>query len=51
MTFMGVNYYLSGMHSYGAGVAPSLPNSLILVVVVVVAVVFFAYRAESKLKK
>ena len=48
MTFLGVNYYLSGMHSYGAGTAPKLPNSLILVVMAVVGVVFFAYRAEKK---
>ena len=50
MTFLGVNYYLSGMHSYGAGTAPALPGSLALVMVAVVAVVFFAYRNETKLK-
>lgn len=51
MTFLGVNYYLSGMHSYGAGTAPALPNSLVLVVVAVVAVVFLAYRKEKKLQE
>jgi len=50
MTFLGVNYYLSGMHSYGSGTAPALPSSLALVLVAVVAVVFFAYKNETKLK-
>lgn len=50
MTFLGVNYYLSGMHSYGAGNAPALPSSLALVIVAVVAVVFFAYKKEKKIQ-
>ena len=48
MTFLGVNYYLSGMHSYGQGTAPTLPNSLFIVILVVIAVVFLAFRAERK---
>ena len=48
MTFLGVNYYLSGMHSYGQGAAPTLPNSLFIVILVVIAVVILAFRAERK---
>jgi cytochrome c-type biogenesis protein CcsB len=51
MTFLGVNYYLSGMHSYGQGVAPTLPNSLFLVIIVVLGVVFMAFRSERKFSK
>ena len=25
MTYYGVNYYLSGLHSYGAGSSPGIP--------------------------
>jgi hypothetical protein len=28
MTYYGVNYYLSGLHSYGAGSAPGVPWQL-----------------------
>ena len=48
MTFLGVNYYLSGMHSYGQGTPPTLPNSLFVVIVVVLSVIFLAFRAERK---
>jgi hypothetical protein len=36
------------MHSYGQGTAPTLPNSLLIVILVVIAVVFLAFRAERK---
>ncbi|MFZ4454960.1 MAG: cytochrome c biogenesis protein CcsA [Bacteroidales bacterium] len=48
MTFLGVNYYLSGMHSYGKGTPPPLPDSLFLVIVAVVIIVVAAFLVEKK---
>ncbi|HEY3371727.1 MAG TPA: cytochrome c biogenesis protein CcsA [Prolixibacteraceae bacterium] len=48
MTFFGVNYYLSGMHSYGAGDPPPIPNALYISIVVVIGLIIGAYRAEGK---
>lgn len=48
MTFFGVNYYLSGMHSYGAGDPPPIPNALYISIVVIIALIVGAYYAEGK---
>jgi cytochrome c-type biogenesis protein CcsB len=48
MTFFGVNYYLSGMHSYGAGDPPPIPNGLYVSIVVVFALIVGAWYAEGK---
>jgi len=48
MTFFGVNYYLSGMHSYGAGDPPPIPNGLYVAIVVIFGLVAGAWRAEEK---
>lgn len=48
MTFFGVNYYLSGMHSYGAGDPPPIPSGLYVAIVVVFGVVAGAWYAENK---
>ncbi|HET6558659.1 MAG TPA: cytochrome c biogenesis protein CcsA, partial [Prolixibacteraceae bacterium] len=48
MTFFGVNYYLSGMHSYGAGDPPPIPNALYISIVVIAVLIFAAYQAEGK---
>ncbi|MBW8330811.1 MAG: cytochrome c biogenesis protein CcsA, partial [Prolixibacteraceae bacterium] len=48
MTFFGVNYYLSGMHSYGAGDPPPIPNALYISIVVVFALIYGAYYSEGK---
>jgi cytochrome c-type biogenesis protein CcsB len=48
MTFFGVNYYLSGMHSYGAGDPPPIPIALYISIVVIIALIFGAYYAEGK---
>jgi cytochrome c-type biogenesis protein CcsB len=48
MTFFGVNYYLSGMHSYGAGDPPPIPNALYVAIVVIAVLIFAAYNAEGK---
>jgi cytochrome c-type biogenesis protein CcsB len=50
MTFLGVNYYLSGMHSYGKGTPPPLPSSLILVLILIIIVILLAIFSENKLK-
>ena len=50
MTFVGVNYYLSGMHSYAAGDPMPIPKYLYLIVAIVVAVIALAYP-KRELKK
>ncbi|HCY43255.1 MAG TPA: cytochrome C biogenesis protein [Prolixibacteraceae bacterium] len=49
MTFFGVNYYLSGMHSYGAGDPPPIPMALYISIVVTIAVIYAAWRSEEKM--
>jgi cytochrome c-type biogenesis protein CcsB len=51
MTFFGVNYYLSGMHSYAQGTAPAIPTIVYFVIVGIIALVIFAYNSEKKYKK
>jgi cytochrome c-type biogenesis protein CcsB len=48
MTYLGVNYYLSGLHSYGSGSASSFPVALVVVLVIVG---FIAFRAWNNLSK
>ena len=48
MTFFGVNYYLSGMHSYGQGTPPPVPVALYFIVPLVALIIFSAYRSEKK---
>ncbi len=50
MTFVGVNYYLSGMHSYAAGDPMPIPKYLYLIVAVVLSVIAIAYP-KRELKK
>jgi cytochrome c-type biogenesis protein CcsB len=50
MTFFGVNYYLSGMHSYAQGSAPSVPGGVYVAVVLVFALIGWAYNSEKKNK-
>jgi hypothetical protein len=47
MTYYGVNYYLSGLHSYGAGSAPGLPWQLFAYTGIEAG---FLYWALSRLK-
>lgn len=51
MTFVGVNYYLSGMHSYGKGTPPPVPAFLYVILPVIAIVIYMAWRAEFKNKK
>lgn len=50
MTFFGVNYYLSGMHSYGQGTPPPIPTVLYFIVVLLGLIIFSAYKKEKKNK-
>ncbi|WP_243347662.1 cytochrome c biogenesis protein [Parabacteroides sp. FAFU027] len=48
MTFLGVNYYLSGMHSYGKGTPPPMPDALFIFALAVIAIIVLAFMAERK---
>jgi len=47
MTFVGVNYYLSGMHSYGQGTPPPVPNWVYVAILVIIAVIVGAVSSEK----
>ena len=51
MTFFGVNYYLSGLHSYAKGDAIPVPNFVYYTVVVVFVVAVWAYFNERRYKE
>jgi cytochrome c-type biogenesis protein CcsB len=48
MTFLGVNYYLSGMHSYGQGTPPEIPAIVYVVLLAIIALIAVAYNSEKK---
>jgi len=48
MTFFGVNYYLSGMHSYGQGTPPPIPTAVYFVLLALAVIIGWAYKAEKK---
>jgi ABC-type transport system involved in cytochrome c biogenesis permease subunit len=50
MTFVGVNYYLSGMHSYGQGTPPPVPAWVYVAILFVGVIIIGAIASESKLK-
>jgi len=51
MTFFGVNYYLSGMHSYAQGTPPAVPKVVYLVVALIFVLILLAYNAFKKENK
>jgi cytochrome c-type biogenesis protein CcsB len=51
MTFLGVNYYLSGMHSYGQGTPPPIPSAVYYVLVFIILLVVLAFNNERKYNK
>jgi cytochrome c-type biogenesis protein CcsB len=51
MTYFGVNYYLSGMHSYAQGEPAPVPTGVYIAVVIVFVVVIAAFFSERKLKE
>lgn len=45
MTFFGVNFYLTGMHSYGAtGEIPKIPNFIFFIIIFLISLCGFAYK-------
>ncbi len=48
MTFFGVNYYLSGMHSYAQGDPPPIPNALYVAIALIIALIVVARYKEQK---
>ena len=50
MTFFGVNYYLSGMHSYRQGTPPPIPSALYFVVVAIFVIIYAAYKPQKSVK-
>jgi cytochrome c-type biogenesis protein CcsB len=48
MTFFGVNYYLSGMHSYAQGTPPPIPSGVYVVIALIIALIIGAYNARKK---
>ncbi|MFT3753824.1 MAG: cytochrome c biogenesis protein CcsA [Paludibacter sp.] len=51
MTYFGVNYYLSGMHSYGQGTPPPIPPAVYFTVAGIILLVTLAFNSEKKYKK
>jgi ABC-type transport system involved in cytochrome c biogenesis permease subunit len=50
MTYFGVNYYLSGMHSYAQGDPPPVPVGVYIAVAVIFIMIVWAYFANGKYK-
>ena len=48
MTYYGVNYYLSGLHSYAAGDPVAVPAWVYIAIVVMFAISLGAYRKKRK---
>ena len=51
MTYFGVNYYLSGLHSYAAGDPVPIPPFVYYAVVILTMISLAAYWREYRLKK
>jgi hypothetical protein len=50
-TYFGVNFYLSGLHSYQSGQQIASFNIIIIAVGLVALLGFFAYRSYAKYYK
>lgn len=48
MTYLGVNYYLTGMHSYAAGDPVPIPTPIYYIVAVIVTVIIAAFWKEQR---
>jgi cytochrome c-type biogenesis protein CcsB len=51
MTYFGVNYYLSGLHSYASGDPVPVPNFVYYSIAIVFAITIIAYYRNSKFKE
>ena len=50
MTYYGVNYYLSGLHSYATGDPIPIPSWVYIVVAIIIAITVLAYLKKRKYK-
>ena len=50
MTYFGVNYYLSGLHSYAGGDPVPVPVFVYVTVIILTALSFIAYSKYNKFK-
>ena len=48
MTYLGVNYYLSGLHSYGSGEGLKFPLVVVVVFALIGVLAFIAKKKEDK---
>jgi cytochrome c-type biogenesis protein CcsB len=48
MTYFGVNYYLSGLHSYAQGDPPPIPNGVYVALAVVFVLIVAAFFADKQ---
>jgi TRAP-type C4-dicarboxylate transport system permease small subunit len=51
MTYFGVNYYLSGLHSYAKGDPVPIPTFVYYTVAIIFVVIVAAYFNERRLNK
>ncbi len=51
MTYFGVNYYLSGLHSYAKGDPVPIPDFVYYALGIIILTVVWAYNNEQRLKK
>ena len=51
MTFFGVNYYLSGLHSYASGDPVPIPSFVYYTLMVIAIVSIWAYVNERRFAK
>jgi ABC-type arginine transport system permease subunit len=51
MTYFGVNYYLSGLHSYAQGEPAPVPAGVYVAVVIVIVLIVAAYISEKSVKQ
>jgi cytochrome c-type biogenesis protein CcsB len=51
MTYFGVNYYLSGLHSYAKGDPVPIPNFVYYMIGILILLVVWAYNNEKRLEK
>jgi Mg2+ and Co2+ transporter CorA len=50
MTYYGVNYYLSGLHSYASGDPVPIPSWVYIVVTCIIIISILAYLKKKKYK-
>ena len=51
MTYFGVNYYLSGLHSYGKGVADGINPAVPVAFALLMVLMIWAYLKQTKFEK